>query len=138
MVHSYSRNVDAYLKRIFRLQNPFNEHRANKIISIYVTTRSSEHLPERGLANVERQFQELNQFEAKSTELQSFRNLIPSSFPCNTLFAAVISLRCADSETNASLGAAPTVTLASACKGSKRWSRVKPLRQRADWSRRTL
>jgi citrate lyase synthetase len=79
MIHC-KRNAEVHLKCIFRLENLFNALRARKIISIYTATRSFEHFSERGLTNVERQSQELKQLEAKSTELQSFRNLICTRF----------------------------------------------------------
>ena len=79
VIHS-QRNADVPIKRIFRFENLFNALCAKKIVSIDTTTCSFEHFSERGLANIEWQFQELNQFEAKSTELQSFRNLICTRF----------------------------------------------------------
>jgi hypothetical protein len=79
LIHG-KRDPDVHLKRIFSLENHFNALSATQIISIYTRARAFENFSQRGLANVERQSQELNQFEAKSTELQSFRNLICSRF----------------------------------------------------------
>lgn len=53
-----------------------NALRARQTISIHTATNAFEHFSERGLANIQRQLQELNQFEAKLTELQGFQNLI--------------------------------------------------------------
>jgi len=68
--------AEVHLERIFGLYDQVNAPRASKIISAHTATSSFEDFSKRRLANIQRQFQELNQLEAKLTELQSFPNLI--------------------------------------------------------------